>query len=159
MATARGIWNMRRPLFTCIFACLEKSHAPVRSINGTVNGLWVVPSVFTMCTDIRLDRMANFCSPMWTANLPSQLRSVPWVPLLLSWLHSSSDVTATLLIVAACGWRCRRYDVGGGGQYIGWQWRNLVPYLRQLVFGAILWVKPLEIIFTVISLKYALLAS
>jgi len=25
--------------------------------------------------------------------------------------------------------------------YIGWQWRNFVPYLCQLVFAAILWVK------------------
>ena len=26
-------------------------------------------------------------------------------------------------------------------QYIGWQWRNFGPYLCQLVFAAILWVK------------------
>jgi len=26
-------------------------------------------------------------------------------------------------------------------KYTGWQWRNFVPYLRRLVFTAILWVK------------------
>jgi len=37
--------------------------------------------------------------------------------------------------------------------YIGWQWRNLVPYLCQLVFGAILWVKLWEMFATVILIK------
>ena len=36
---------------------------------------------------------------------------------------------------------------------IGWQWRNLVPYLCQLAFGAILWVKLWEILAAVISIK------
>jgi len=36
--------------------------------------------------------------------------------------------------------------------YIGWQWRDFVPYLCQLVFGAILWVK----LVTLMSLKYPL---
>jgi len=43
--------------------------------------------------------------------------------------------------------------------YIGWQWRNFNSYLCQLVFAAILWVKLSEMFATVISLKYALLAS
>ena len=37
--------------------------------------------------------------------------------------------------------------------YIGWKWRNLVPYLCQVVFGAILWVKLWETFSTVISIK------
>ena len=43
--------------------------------------------------------------------------------------------------------------------YIGWRWRNFVPYLCQLVFAAILWVKLREMFVTVIVLKYALLVS
>jgi len=42
---------------------------------------------------------------------------------------------------------------------MGWQWRNFVPYLCQLVFAAILWVKLWEMFVTVISLKYALFVS
>jgi len=41
------------------------------------------------------------------------------------------------------------------GLYIGWQWRNFVPYLCQLVFAAILWVKLSEMFVTLLSLKYA----
>jgi len=40
--------------------------------------------------------------------------------------------------------------------YTGWQWRNFVPYLCQLVFAAILWVKCL---LTLLSLKYALVSQ
>ena len=40
--------------------------------------------------------------------------------------------------------------------YIGWQWRNFVSYLCQLVFAAILWEKLLEMFVTVMSHKYAL---
>ena len=36
-------------------------------------------------------------------------------------------------------------------KYIGWQWRNFAPYLCQLVFAAILWVKFLEMFVTVLS--------
>jgi len=39
---------------------------------------------------------------------------------------------------------------------IGWQWRNVVPYLCQLVFATILWVKLLEMFVTLLSLEYAL---
>ena len=39
---------------------------------------------------------------------------------------------------------------------IGWQWRDFVPYLCQLVFAAILWVKLLHMLVTLLSLKYAL---
>jgi len=34
--------------------------------------------------------------------------------------------------------------------YIGWQWRNIVPYLCQLVFAAILWLKLLEMFVTLL---------
>jgi len=44
-------------------------------------------------------------------------------------------------------------------QYIAWQRRNFVPYLRQLIFVAILYVKLLEMFVTVIALKHALLVS
>ena len=37
--------------------------------------------------------------------------------------------------------------------YIGWQWRNFVPYLCQLVFAAILWVKLLQMFVTLLSLN------
>ena len=37
--------------------------------------------------------------------------------------------------------------------YIGWQWRNFVLYLCQLVFTAILWVKLWEMFLTLMSLK------
>jgi len=37
--------------------------------------------------------------------------------------------------------------------------RNFVPYLCQLVFAAILWVKLSEMFVTVTSLKHALLVS
>jgi len=37
--------------------------------------------------------------------------------------------------------------------YTGWQWRNFDPYLCQLVFAAIFWVKIWEMFATVISLK------
>jgi len=42
--------------------------------------------------------------------------------------------------------------------HIGWQWRNFVPYLCQLVFTAILWVKLWEMFVTLLSFrpKYAL---
>jgi len=39
---------------------------------------------------------------------------------------------------------------------LGWQWRNFVPYLCQLVFAAILWVKLLEMFVAMMSFKYAL---
>jgi len=42
--------------------------------------------------------------------------------------------------------------------HIRWQWRNSVPYLCQLTFVAILWVKLRETFLTVVALKYALLA-
>jgi len=42
------------------------------------------------------------------------------------------------------------------GLYTGWQWRNFVAYLCQLVFAAILYVKLLEMFATLLSLKYAL---
>ena len=38
-------------------------------------------------------------------------------------------------------------------KYIGWQWRNFVPYLCQLVFAAFLWVKLLEMFVTLLSLN------
>jgi len=38
--------------------------------------------------------------------------------------------------------------------YMRWQWRSFVPYLCQLVFAAIVWVKPLEMFVTLMSLKY-----
>ena len=38
--------------------------------------------------------------------------------------------------------------------YMQWQWRSFVPYLCQLVFAAILWVKPVEMFVTLMSLKY-----
>ena len=41
-------------------------------------------------------------------------------------------------------------------QYIGWQWCSFIPYLCQLVFAAILWVK---LNFTLMSLKYPLLVG
>ena len=47
----------------------------------------------------------------------------------------------------------------GMSVYTGWQWRNFVPYLCQLIFAAILYVKLWEMSVTVIALKYALLAS
>jgi len=43
--------------------------------------------------------------------------------------------------------------------YIGWQWRNFVPYLCQLIIAAILQVKLWEMFVTAIALKYALLIS
>ena len=43
--------------------------------------------------------------------------------------------------------------------YIGWQWRNFVPYLCRLDFAAILWVKLSEMFVTVMSLKHASLVS
>jgi len=39
---------------------------------------------------------------------------------------------------------------------VGWQWHNFVPYLCQLVLAAILWVKLLEMLVTLLSFKYAL---
>ena len=42
---------------------------------------------------------------------------------------------------------------------IGWQWRNFVPYLCQLVSAAILWVKLSEMFATLMSFKYALSAG
>ena len=39
--------------------------------------------------------------------------------------------------------------------YIGLQSHNFVPYLCQLVFATILWVKLLEMFVTMLSLKYA----
>ena len=41
-------------------------------------------------------------------------------------------------------------------QYVGLQWRHFVPYPCQLVFAAILWVKFLDMIITVMPVKYAL---
>ena len=43
--------------------------------------------------------------------------------------------------------------------YTRWQWRHFVPYVRQLVSAAILWVKLLEMFVTLVSLKYALSAG
>ena len=44
------------------------------------------------------------------------------------------------------------------GVYMGWRWRNLVPYQCQLVFGAILWARKLwEMFAAVISIKYIVL--
>ena len=37
-----------------------------------------------------------------------------------------------------------------------WQWRNFVPYLCQLVFAAILWVKLLEMFIMLMLLEYVL---
>ena len=42
--------------------------------------------------------------------------------------------------------------------YIGWQWRSFVPYICQLDFAAILWVKLINV-FTVASLKHASLVG
>jgi len=44
-------------------------------------------------------------------------------------------------------------------KYIGYQWRNFVPYLCQLVFAAILYVELWDMFVTVVALKYALLVS
>jgi len=50
-------------------------------------------------------------------------------------------------VVDGCMWKCR------------WKWRNFVPYICQLVFAAILWVKLWKMLVTVIALKYAVLVS
>jgi len=65
---------------------------------------------------------------------------------------SGSDVFRMLLFYRPTARANRRL-------YIGWQWRNFVPYLCRLIFRAILWVKLAEMFATVISLKYALLVS
>jgi len=39
-------------------------------------------------------------------------------------------------------------------QYTGWQWRNFVPHLRQLVFAAILWAKLVKMFFACCDITY-----
>ena len=69
----------------------------------------------------------------------------------------ASQLTASPFLVSTLDhWSLR---LKRSSLYIGWQWRNFDPYLCQLVFAAILWVKLSEMFATVISLKYAFLAS
>jgi len=52
---------------------------------------------------------------------------------------SCSDIWLHELRVVSCYVRC--VDIYATLLYIGWQWRNIVPYLCQLIFATILWVK------------------
>ena len=73
-----------------------------------------------------------------------------------------SSVCSRILHAVADDQTCRCYSrmkislLGANVIYTRWQWRNFVPYLCQLVFAAILWVKLSEVFVTLLSLKYAL---
>ena len=76
-------------------------------------------------------------------------------------VHSSRGLETPYVVDARGAFACpgHPYCHHANGQYIGWQWRNFVHYLCQLVFVAILWVKLLEMFVTLILIKYALLAG
>jgi len=82
-------------------------------------------------------------------------RNFTSMPLLLVINYTPMNVTITLILTITIflnPWMSAMV-------YIGWQWRSFATYLCQLVFAATLWVKLSEMFVTVISLKYALLAS